>query len=734
MAAEEYLLLKYFLQPESREVSMRKIAIVIGIVVAVIVIAVGILFATFNPNDYRGTIQTKLEQQLNRKVTLGDMSLGLFPLRFKVANLAISEDPKFTSKSAFIQTQELSVSVKLLPLLSKSVEVDSLSLQRPNVELIKNAQGVWNFASLGQKEPAAAPAPSAAPKSAPSAAEAPPPASSEQQFSLGELAINDGQIAITDLQDRRPRTVYDHINLKLTDFAPTTPFNVDASVHLPGPGNQEVSLKGKGGPLSHENPATTPFKGTLDLKGVEIAGLQKFLQSPALVNTDGILSGHTDIASETGKLSANGQMNLDKPKLHGIEVGYPINADYNVSDDLPNDLLRIDKGTIKLGQTPISVTGTVNHKPTPAQLDLNLKASDVTIAEIARLAAAAGIAFAPGTTVNGKINADIKAQGAADKPALNGILAGHDIQVSGKEIAKPVEVKALNIALTPTEIHSDNFNVTSGGTTAAVQFFVKQYTSNSPQVDATLRAPQAALPDVLAMAKAYGVTSLDKVTGQGNLSVDMHAAGAVRSLSSDEIMKALNGTINVNFNNVRYAGVDISHQILSMIGTSKATQKDQGFTNVQKMTGTILVKNGIAQTNNLQAALDIGNVGATGTANLASQMLNMQLNAVLSKAFTQEVGGTGVGGYMSTALANNQGELVVPATVTGTFQNPKVMPDVQKMAQMKLKGLIPTGDNPLGGASSMLGGLTGKKGQPAAGQPQPNPVNQVLGLFGTKKK
>jgi hypothetical protein len=427
-------------------------------------------------------------------------------------------------------------------------------------------------------------------------------------------------------------------------------------------------------------------------------------------------------------------MNLDKPKLHGIDVGYPINADYSVSEDVPNDMLRIDKGAIKLGQTPLFVTGTVNHKPTPAQLDLNLKASDVTIAEIARLAAAAGVAFAPGTTVTGQINADIKAQGSADKPALNGTLTGNNIQTSGKEIAKPVEVKALNIALTPTEVHSDNFNVTSGGTTAAVQFSVKQYTSNSPQVDATLRAPQAALPDLLAMAKAYGVTSLDKVTGQGTLSVDMHAAGSVQSLSSNEMMKAVNGTINVNLNSVRYAGLDISHQILSMIGTSKATQKDQGYTNVQKMTGTIVVKNGIAQTNNLQATLDIGNVGATGTANLASQTLNMQLNAVLSKAFTQEVGGTGVGGYMSTALANNQGELVVPATVTGTFQNPKVMPDVQKMAQMKLKGLIPTGDNPLGGASSILGGLTGKKGQPAAGQQQQNPVNQVLGLFGTKKK
>jgi AsmA protein len=693
---------------------MRKIAIVVGVVVVVIVLAVGVLVATFNPNDYRGTIQAKLEQQLGRNVGLGNMSLGLFPLRFRVANLSISEDPKFGG-ATFVQTQELSVSVKLLPLLSKSVEVDSLTLERPSVELVKNAQGVWNFASLGQKAPATTP-------------------SSAQPFSLGELAIEDGQVAITDVEDHRPRTVYDHINLKLTDFAPETPFNVDASVHLPGSGSQEVRLKGKGGPLSHANPVSTPFKGTLDLKGVGIAGLQKFLQSPALVNTDGVLSGHTAIASENGKLSANGQMNLDKPRLHGIEVGYPINADYDVSDDLPNDLLRINKGAIKLGSTPVSVAGTVNEKPTPAQLDLNLKATDVSIAEIARLAAAAGIAFAPGTIVNGRINADIKAQGAADKPALNGALALRDIQMSGKEIAKPVEVKALNITLTPGEIHSDSFNVTSGATTAAVQVSIKQYTSKSPQVDASLRAPQAALPDLLAMAKAYGVTSLDKVSGAGNLSVDMHASGPVQSLSGDEMVKALNGTLNVNFNNVRYAGVDISHQLLSLLGSTQ--QKDQGFTNILKMTGTIPVKNGIAQTNNLQATLDIGNVGAVGTANLASQMLNMQLTAVLSKAFTQKLGGAGVGGSMSAALANSQGELVVPATVTGTFANPKVAPDIQKMAQMRLKGLIPTGDNPLGGASSILGGLTGQKGQqPANGQAQqPNPVNQVLGLFGTKKK
>jgi len=713
---------------------MRKIAIVIGIVVAVIVIAVGGLLLAFNPNDYRATIQSKLEQQLGRKVTLGNMDLGLFPLRFRVANLAISEDPKFNSNRPFVQTQELAVSVKLLPLLSKSVEVDSLTLTRPNVELIKNAQGVWNFASLGQQS-APPPAPGQPPaRTAPPAAPSPSTSSSnQQQFSLGELAISDGQVAITDLQGRKPRTVYDHINLKLTDFAPDAPFKVDASVHLPGSGNQEIRLQGKGGPLSHENPSATPFKGALDLKEVQIGGLQKFLQSPALVDTDGVLSGHTDIASVSGKLAATGQMNLDKPRLHGVDVGYPINVDYDVADDLTNDLLKINKGAIKLGPTPVFVTGTVNTKPTPAQLDLNVKISDVSISDIARLSAAAGTAFAPGTTVTGQINANIQARGAADKPELTGNLAARNLQVTGKQIAKPVQIPAVNIALTPTDIHSDNFNVNSGGTTAAVQFAMKQYASNSPQVDATVKAPQAALPDILAMAKAYGVTGLDKITGAGNLSLDMHAAGPLQSLSSgssNQLMRTLNGTLAVNFNTMRYTGVDISHQLTSLLGSGKAGS-DQGYTNIQKMTGNIVVKSGVAQTSNLQALLDIGNVGATGTADLATQTLNMQANAVLTKAFSQQVGGAGVGSIMNAALANNQGELVIPAIITGTFQNPRFMPDVQKMAQMRLKGLIPTGSNPLGGA---LGGLLGQKEQPAAGQQQANPVNQIMGLFGNKKK
>ena len=703
---------------------MRKVGIVIGTIILVLIAAVVVFVATFNVNQYRGTIQSELEKRLDRKVALGDMHLGIFPPRLQVQNLSIADDPKFNDAKPFVEAQELDVSVKLLPLLSKSVEISSLSLQRPSVELIKDAQGTWNFSSI-------------------TATQKPTPTQSKQQFSLGQLAVQDGQVAITDEQSRKPRVVYDHISLTLTDFVPDSPFSVEASVHFPGQGAQEIRLQGKGGPVHQNDPAATPFRGSLDLKDVSLAGFQKFLQTPALTGSDGVLSGHTNIASDAGSLSAVGQMTVEQLRVRGLEVGYPISADYEVNDDVASDLLRINKGAVKLGQTPLFVTGTVNMKSTPAELDMNLKASNVSIAEIARLAAAAGVALAPGTTVNGIVNADIHARGPADKLSLNGTVAGRDIQASGKDIPQPVQIKAVNLALTPDEIRSDNFPVISGGTTVNTQFSLRNYTSKTPLVDATLKAPQAELPAILAMAKAYGVTGLDKLNGAGTLALDMHAAGPLQSITSNEIIRALNGNLNLNFNNVRYSGVDVGHQLASIgqfLNAAQSLQKDQGFTNILKMTGSVVVRNGIAQTNNLQALLDMANVGITGNANLVSQALNLDVTAVLAKSFSQQVGGTSIGGYMNTALANNQGEIVIPATVTGTFQHPVFGPNVQKIAQMKLKGLMPSADNPLGGASGILGNLLGQKnatpnqGQPSNTQQQPNPVDQILNIFGKKKQ
>src|ERR1700739_2348901 len=131
---------------------MRRFAIGLGIFIVLVVVALFVFAATFDVNKYHGTIQSELEKRLGRPVTLGNMHLSLLPPSFKVENPAIGDDPRFSADTPFVKAQELDVSVKLLPILHKQVEVNSLSLRRPNVNLIKNASGVWNFASIGHPE------------------------------------------------------------------------------------------------------------------------------------------------------------------------------------------------------------------------------------------------------------------------------------------------------------------------------------------------------------------------------------------------------------------------------------------------------------------------------------------------------------------------------------------------------------------------------------------------------
>jgi AsmA protein len=738
---------------------MRRVGAVIGIIVLVIGAAVLIFAATFDVNKYRGTIQSELQNKLGRQVTLGEMKLNLFPLSFGVHDLAIADDPHFSTDSPFVKTQELDVSVKLLPLLHKQVEIDSLTLKRPSVNLIKNHAGVWNFASLGH--PASEQTQTSAPNPAPSqtkqrpSPQAPPsqpipnpspspqPQSSpEQQISLGRLTIDDGQLSVLDQQQYKTPTIYDHIDINLDNFAPDQPFTLDAAARMAGKGTQEIRLQGKGGPVQQQNPAMTPFHGTLSLKQVGIADFAKFLNSPALNGTDGVLGGETKIDSDSGKLTAQGETNIQNAKVHGMELGYPISAKYDLTDDLSADLLTLRNMILTLGSQPIQMSGTVNSQPMPSQLDVRVKANNVSLAEAAKLAAASGVALSQETNVAGVANIDITAKGAADNPALNGTINGSNIQMTGKQIAQPIQIQSVNLNLTPSQIQSNPFNVVSGGTTVNAQLTVRNYLSPNPLVNATVRAPNAQLPAILSTAKAFGVTALDKVSGQGLMNLDMQASGAVKSLTATEIEKALNGTINVNFNNVKYSGADIGHELSTIAGFLNAApnaQSAQGMTNILKMTGNIDVKNGIAQTKNLQAQLDIGNVGFAGTANLVDESLNMRVTAVLSQGVSQKVGGQNVGGYMKTALANNQGQLVIPAIVTGTFSHPRFGPDVQQLAQMKLKGLVPNLNNPSAVAGALQNLLGGAKA-PAQNQAQPqqqeqqNPLQQLLGAFGKKKQ
>jgi AsmA protein len=721
---------------------MRRAAAIIVIVVVVIVVVAGIFVATININRYQGTIEADLTKRLGRNVTLGQMHLSIFPFRLVAHDVSIADDPGFHTGKPFVQAQELAVSVKLLPLLHKAVEIRSLYLQRPSVDLIKNSQGVWNFSSLGAPSsgtPTSDTPTSGTPSSgAPSSGTPSSGSSGHEQLSLSKLVIEDGQVAVTDEQARTGTSTYNHIDATLSDFAPGRPFSIQAALRPGGSGNQALRLTGSGGPIRNDQPAATPFHGTLDLQQVAISDARQFVKSPALEKADGRLSGHTNINSDNGTVAATGSLNVQNARIDNRDLGYPIAVQYSVHDNVPADLLTIDSATVKLGTTPVQFSGTVNMKPTPAQVDLRAKTGTVPIAELAKLAATSGTALTPGANVSGMLDANIEARGPADNPALNGTIQGRDIQIAGKDFPQPVHVNTLDLTLTPTAIRSNPFSMTSGATSIDVQFALQQYTSQAPVFNASLRAPNAELPAVLSIAKAYGVTALNNISGAGSLNLDLHAAGPIHSFTPAAMARELNGTVALNFHDVRYSGADISHELAAIAGIVGMHQQNQGFTNISKMTGNIAIKNGIAQTNNTAALLEIGNVGIAGTANLIDQSLNLRVNAVLSKELTQQAGGTNIGGYLKTVLANSQGQLVIPAIVTGTFQHPRFTPDLQQVAQMKLKGLMPNFSNPTSAISGLLGNLLKQQvGNQNPSQQErsrsANPLEQLQNLFGGKQ-
>jgi AsmA protein len=697
---------------------MKKIAVVVGVVAGILVIVLAIAWFLFDVNHYRGPIQTQLEQQLGRKVTLGQMQLGLLPLRFQVADPVIAEDPGFGASANFLRAENLSVQVSLPSLIRGNIQVNSVELRRPTVELVKGKDGTWNFSTLG-------PSTTGGVTNAASSGGA---GGSSRQFALDRLTIVDGQVAVTNLQQNRSRAVYDHIDLTLLNYTPGQPFSFDLAAHIQGERQQEIRVKGMGGPIVETNPAVTPFQANLTLNQVGLDGLKKFLEAGALTTSAGFLSGESRLEGNSGNITAVGKLKLDRARFNNVDLGFPITADFNLADDPDRGIVKIDTATLHFGQTPVSLAGSVNTMGASPVLDLKITSGDVSIAEIARLASAFGVALAPGTNATGRLAVDLQAKGAASSPTLTGSVKARDLQLSGQGVP-PVEVKTLDVALSPTEIRSNEFNATSGKTTVAARFAVRQYSSNSPTIDAGVRAPSATLPEIQAIAKSYGVTGLDQITGAGTLSLDLHAAGPLQSLSSEAITRALNGTMVLDFSPLRIAGFDTTNELAGIGGFASALSK-QNFTDILKFTGHVAVKNGVAQSDDLRAQLGVGNIAAAGTADLAAETLNMKLSTVFSKEFSDKVGSSRVGGYMKTALSNDAGELVVPAIVTGSFKQPKFAPDLQAFAQLQKQRLLPSLQNPAGALSGLLRGLPSKTEEGTQEQPGAEKANTVKGILG----
>lgn len=125
--------------------------LIIALVVLVIVFIAGavVLVTTFDPNDYKETAITYVKENYGRDLRLeGDIGFTFFPkLGVKLGEAELSNAPGF-GNAAFAQVEKVSVSVALLPLLKKAVQVDTVELKGLLVNLQKNKAGKTNWDDL----------------------------------------------------------------------------------------------------------------------------------------------------------------------------------------------------------------------------------------------------------------------------------------------------------------------------------------------------------------------------------------------------------------------------------------------------------------------------------------------------------------------------------------------------------------------------------------------------------
>jgi len=691
-------------------VTTRRIAIGIAGLIVAILLLLFLSLSLIDINKFRPQMQAELQAKLNRPVTLGKMSLHLFPLSLQVNGFTVGEPAGFPPQPPFIQAAQVSASASLLSLFRGKPDIQNLTLLRPEVELLKNQAGVWNFSNLG------APPPTQAAQTPPANQPAPPPQESRSPaFTLNKLSIVDGQIAITD-QQTKVRSVYRHINLRLSNFGPQKRFTLAAEIHFPGPGKELLSFSGTAGPLATTPQDITPIDGKISIEQLSLSALHNIAPATIPANSNAELSGSTSITTQNLSHHCQGNLTLTNPTIQGKSIPYPIHVQYELAIHRTNEQITLQTSSVKIGPTVVTVTGTINAGVTPSNLALRLQTNHASLPDLLALANAFGVASNTGR-ISGFLDADFTATGSVTNPAIQGTLASPAMQAEDLALTNIRAIcKMENGILQLTPITAGIYGGQENG------IITLNTKSPHPLVSVNARLTNVDVNQLLSAVSSVKNVLDGALTAQSNVSFALESGANLAS--------TLNGTLSFDVTHGHLKNVNILNELARLGKFLNASVPSGNETALQSLSGSFNINQGVATTNNLNAKLDQGSLAAAGSLNLVTEAIDLHMTAVLSSGISKAVGGTSIGGFLSTALANNQGELVLPVLVTGSMAHPVFTPDVQALAKMKINHLLPTAQNPGSLLNTLLGGAPsqqqGQKNQP------PNPLNSLFKSFGKK--
>ncbi len=443
------------------EAALRKVLIGVG---ALVVVLVGVLLiapAFIDPNDYKPEIQAGVKEATGRDLTIGgDISLSLLPApSLSVAQVSLS-NMAGGAPEPMVTLDSLEIDLALMPLLSGSVKVTSVTLEKPTIILETTADGKANWILEGT---------TAEGNSAGSSSEGASDGGG-LDLAVDKATIRDGTLIYRDGATGTEQRITD-LNLDVTTGGLTGPFEADGTLSYQ---DLPLGLTASVGEIATQG--STPIK--LDVSVGDGAGTAT-------------VSGLLNLADETG---------FKGPSFKG-----------DVSADAPDTAVLIERVQAALGEavsglpTALGQAGSVSAKLDGSKAGVTAEDLSISLGET-RMQGRLSVSMTDGLIVDAVLSgnrldldafmpadtAEASTQASAGQSATSAAtpMGGFTIPT---DLGGTVELSVDAVQFKGAAIRKARVNLTAADGVVAIDLATAQLPGGSEvTVTGTLEAPEGA--------------------------------------------------------------------------------------------------------------------------------------------------------------------------------------------------------------------------------------------------
>ncbi len=630
---------------------MKAVKWIVGIVVGLVVLVIALLLIVpqfIDIQKYKPEIEKQASQAAGRPLTIGgDLRLSLFPWAvIGLSDIHLGNPPGYKEKD-MLSVKSFDVEVKLLPLISKDVQVKRFVVDGLKLNLEKNKEGRGNWEGIGKT-------PDKAPPSPPKDTTRKPEEKAEGAFpftalEVGEFAVKNASFLYLD-HGTGEKTEISGLTLTLQDVSLDRPIRLMLTALLD---NQPLSVEGLLGPVGRD------FK---------VAKIPVDVTVKAFKEVNVNLKG--DVVTATQQFDLGLQVNPFSPRKVFSALGKPFPV--NTSD--PEALTKVAlKATLKGSPDRVSLSqGALDLDE--SKLNFSLNAKDFSKPDVAfdlNLDRINVDRYLPPPSPQGAAKEEkAKAAPAASKKAdyapLRKMVVNGTVKV-GMLTAMGAKVEDVNLKVTGKNgifrVDPLTAKVYQGGVTAKTALDVRQDVPKTT-VDFQTKGVQAGplLRDVL---------KKDFLEGTANADASIHMEGDDPEL----IKRTLDGKGQFLFTDGALKGIDlagIARDAKAAFGLAKEGEQ-KPKTDFSELNAPFTITKGLVNTTGTTMNSPLLRVLATGKANLVDESLDMRVETKV------------VGSLKGQADTKQREGITVPILVTGTFSSPSFAPDMKGIAEKAIQ-------------------------------------------------